>query len=187
MFFSWVSGPCRHLMALNSLTWALHPNPMPVGTGAPFRQAWCAGLQLSYTCVQLAIDLLDLHPDLTGFSACHVAMALPGNHWTWPWLADRLPSLTLDLPHHYEFVWWSGLLVEPGHNLCASPVHLAQVLWGGPWPLEASALPTVLLCSAPGSPSFSEQPALAAPWQWLSKAFTLFTPFLPSPIIKHAA
>ena len=27
--------------------------------------------------------------------------------WPGPWLMDRLPSLILDLPHHYALAWWS--------------------------------------------------------------------------------
>ena len=51
-------------------------------------------------------------------------------HWTWSWLADLYlaPGLALNLIHHYEFVWWLGLLVEPGHHPPACPAHLAQGL-----------------------------------------------------------
>lgn len=70
--------------------------------------------------------------------SCHYGPASPSLdwdgpycHWTCSWFTDLacVPGLTLDLPHHHVFTWWSGFLTEPGYCIRVFPACLALSVW----------------------------------------------------------
>lgn len=113
------------LMALTSLSWGLpatHPCPVQF---SPLPCTGSAGFQPSCSHACAWPWALLIQP--TGrLSRLTLISALPAPHCTWCrfWLVDRLPGLTLDLPHHHKLPRWAWLLVKPGHGPRACPALL---------------------------------------------------------------
>lgn len=102
---------------------------------------------------------LDWPPSLTLYLSRNygAAQQLPDHTLRRPDPGPGLWADLLALPHHGEFVGWSGLMVEPSYYLWVSPAHPGWLPWG--WTLA------VLPHRASGPLPLRQQLALAAPRQ----------------------
>lgn len=141
-------------MVLTSLTWGLHPHPVPGPPSCP-SSAVPGAVSLYRICavgtlasVWLVTDPVDpglnLGIDFWAWSWTFlITVDLFGDHQikSSPWSVDWLPGFISDLLRHREPAWWSGALIEPDRILLACPAHLAGAGGSDPWPLSCWEVP----------------------------------------------
>lgn len=124
-------------MVLTSLTWGLHPQPCPWAQRLHLRTALCLHFlpELCFRCAYARPWTLLMRSWGGLTSQLHFCFACSyGPAWWflgWPWPADCLPALMLDLPCCCKLAWYLDfcLIPEPSLQFCSGLVEQGPDHW----------------------------------------------------------